>query len=745
MIQKITLKKVACYWDIPAILETNKKVNLVYGLNWTWKTTISRYLQNKNNLAFSNCNIHGYNWEKILVYNQDFIKDTFYEKENFPWIFSLWKENKEAKMNIDNAEKEIKKLNLILNNDDTKKWLNIDLENKENEIIKLNDKYKNKFWKIIENYDKKSLSICLEWYKRSKDDLLSFISWKELVEENETIETLEKEATDIFDDNAEEINESIVKTIDFNFSEIESDKIFGISVVWNNDLQISELINNLKNSDWVKIWFQNYVKEPTWWNIEICPFCQQMTISENIYNEILNYFDETYDKQIKKIDKLYSDYEKAYNNLKILHDDLLKVKFIRDKEKEFNSLFFAFDAKLKNNLSEIKRKRDYPSNKDIKIELSNPEQNNLNSFLNDIIFEIKWFNEKLKNKKKTKQKIKEKFWNLMRKQYDDDIKEYHKSLKDLNKWKESIFNEIDKIKENIKFQSNIINDNQRKIITTKNAIDNINKQLLYFWLGWFSIIPSWTNWENEYKLARPWIDDAKFESLSEWEKTVISFLYFLELCKGKEKKDEITLKKIIVIDDPISSLSNMYVFNVAQLIWQNFFQDNDYEQVFILTHNLYFFHELITIGPRANDENWNRTQKTNCWLFRIYKNKNSMISTLKQDEIQNEYQSYWQILKENKSSDYKDNKTLVANAMRNILEYFFSFINRETLNNALQTLDKDKKYTFFTRYINRESHSDWTNIYDMKDFDLWIFYEAFEKIFNETNFEEHYKKMMNNQ
>ena len=51
------------------------------------------------------------------------------------------------------------------------------------------------------------------------------------------------------------------------------------------------------------------------------------------------------------------------------------------------------------------------------------------------------------------------------------------------------------------------------------------------------------------------------------------------------------------------------------------------------------------------------------------------------------------------------------------------------------------KYQAFYRYINRESHSDNTNIYDMKEFDYDSFQEAFHEVFNLAGYEEHYMKM----
>lgn len=45
MITKITMDKVASYKS-PVSLETDKKVNLIYGLNGTGKSTLSDFLYN---------------------------------------------------------------------------------------------------------------------------------------------------------------------------------------------------------------------------------------------------------------------------------------------------------------------------------------------------------------------------------------------------------------------------------------------------------------------------------------------------------------------------------------------------------------------------------------------------------------------------------------------------------------------------------------------------------------------------
>jgi wobble nucleotide-excising tRNase len=72
-------------------------VNLVDNLNGT----------GERNSPFSKCSIDGSNHENIRVYNQKFIQDYFYEPDNLKGIFTLSKENKEAKEKIKSAEKEM--------------------------------------------------------------------------------------------------------------------------------------------------------------------------------------------------------------------------------------------------------------------------------------------------------------------------------------------------------------------------------------------------------------------------------------------------------------------------------------------------------------------------------------------------------------------------------------------------------------------------------------------------------------
>ena len=724
MISKIKLQKVASYGESPAVLETDKQINLIYWLNWTWKTTISKYFQNREGSDFSHCSIEGLKNEKILVYNENFIHDNFYQ-DTQKGIFSLNAENKEAKEKITNLEAEVQKQNWILENENKALW------EKNSELEKLNANIQEKTRKIRNNYSNNILNFCLKGNGR-KTLLFEYLCAKEKPQSQPevTIKQLEKESQTI-DDSAKTYDENEINKITFNFAEIEKNPIFSEVIIGNENSQIAELIKQLDNSNWVKVG-KEYLTEPQWGN-EVCPFCQQNTISKELYNEIQNYFDENYQNKMRNLWFLQDQYHTELENVESIKASLLNNEFIQWKEeilKTITILFQNLNTKLTSNYQEINKKIQNP-NVMIELESTTSEKDEINNFLDTIIIKIKEYNDKVKNKKDTKKKIIDNFWNIIRWDYDSDIVNYQKQKKEILSKKSKIEESIVGFKKNIDNLQKEIKKAEADQVNIKDAIDNINNQLMFFWLEGFSIVSSGN---EEYKLKRPHQDLAKFETLSEGEKTVISFLYFLELCKGRQSKDEVKGKKIIVIDDPISSLSHMYIFNIAQLIKQNFFNQKDnYEQIFILTHNLYFFHELVKIYPAST---------SNLGLFRTIKDWTSMIKKMEKNEIQNDYQVYWQIVKENKD-DWNLHKALLANAMRNILEYFFGIIwNSDSLNNTMQSLDSEWKYQFFVRYINRESHSDPINISDVKEVDSSIFQEAFKKIFYDSKYNDHYDKMI---
>lgn len=302
------------------------------------------------------------------------------------------------------------------------------------------------------------------------------------------------------------------------------------------------------------------------------------------------------------------------------------------------------------------------------------------------------------------------------------MKAHNKDTAENNKKKEELENQR-------KQQRTIIAANQKDVVNIDEAITNINNNLQGIGITDFHIVKC--EGEDAYRISRAEEREEKvFGTLSEGEKMLISFLYFIETCTGRKAADEPEKKKIIVIDDPISSLSHVHVFNVSCLLRDIFIDKHPFEQVFILTHSLYFFYEIVY----RKEEKRKEFQK----LFRIAKNdEGSYVEEMKYFEIRNDYESYWSVV-----NDPKAPKALMANCMRNILDYFFGFVVRLEFNNIFSIPDlKDVRFTAFNHYMNRESHNGPENISDFKEFDYDAFQEAFRLVFEKNNFGEHYQKM----
>ncbi|WP_326910133.1 AAA family ATPase [Sedimentibacter sp. MB31-C6] len=718
MIVKINMNSVNSFKS-PASLTTDKKINLIYGLNGTGKSTISDFLYNPTCANFANCSIDGLSDNEILVYNQRFIKDYFYQPENLKCIFTLSKENKESEEKIRNAEKEIDKLGK------DKATKNIEITNKINDFDTNKQNAENKTWEIKTKFAGGVLEYCLDRLKGSRGTLFTYLDniAKPALQPQKTIDQLKKEVDAIKGSTAQKYE--LLPTIKSVFSDIEKNQIFNKPIVGNENSTVATLIKKLDNSDWVKEGLK-YILLNSENKVEPCPFCQERTITVALVESIENYFDKTYENDLDEIKKLLSDYGLFIDTLPN-KETYNANPFIKDKKSSFDSLYNALIYLLSGNKEKISEKIKTPS-QIVVLEDSTQVIAEFNNFVEDINNLINEHNEKMQNKDASLNTIKEQFWANMRWEFDQTISAYHTDRAVSEKKLKQLREEIKKVDNQISMQKQIIVDQQKKTVNIEEAIANINSGLLELGIDGFHI-EKYT--DTLYKIVRSEKCENTFESLSEGEKMIISFLYFRELCKGKKTVTGHSGKKIVVIDDPISSLSHIYIFNIGQMIKNDYFKSPSYEQVFLLTHSLYFFYEMTLTNHNKREE----VQK----LIRLTKNcKGSQFYEMKYEEIQNDYHSYWFIIK-----DDKQPPALIANCMRNIIEYFFNFIEKRDLNNVFQKPElKAAKYQAFRRYINRESHSLGQNIFDIKEFDYNNFKEAFRLMFVECGYEEHYKKMM---
>ena len=731
MLNRISIKGPACYKH-EVVIETDKQVNLIYGLNGSGKSTLAEYLRNIKDEKYSQCsvspNIDVEN-EEILVYDEQFVKDTFYEAPEQNGIFSLSKGNAKAANLIDNANDEIKKLSEI------KKSKKEHIDTRKKEFDDDYESFTSKTWNIKKEYEGTILDYCLAGVKNSHATLFSkliSISKDDII--TTTIEQLQKDISDLEDANGVPI--PLIPEIEFNTNLIEEAPIFKDVITGNKNSRVAKLIDQLGNSDWVKKGLDEYTESNR------CPFCQREYNDSNILKQLKEYFSLDYQKAIDKVGEMGSRYHQLKDQIPIINsfDNVPQIISLRQE-------YLDARKKLNDTIDEnIEKMRDKYKNPSITINLIKTssqlkEVNDVIIKANDI---IKIFNQKIKHVKSERDRITKDFWQIQRIKYDQTVSDYERKQKLYNNKITELDREVQDIDKQIKEQKDIIQRERKNFVSIDDAVDNINRTLQDIGITEFNVKKSNNN--GMYCIERGEYDEGIFKTLSEGERMLISFLYFIEMCKGQTSDKLDPKSRVIVIDDPISSLSNMYIFNIAELLKEQLYPNvtnlkketppiikcKSYcDQLFIMTHSLYFFYEMAEKKKERHDA----YQK----FFRLYKNENGTdLKEMKYEEIQNDYQAYWSIIKDNNSP-----MALVANCMRNAIEYFFGFIDRTNLDAIFgREALKDNRFQAFKRYINRESHSEAQNLYDYKEFDRTIFEEAFRLVYVLEGYENHYNRMM---
>lgn len=719
MITEICMDKVASYKHMTSLV-TDKKINLIYGLNGTGKSTISNFLYAPDDPEYRYCSKRPAQTTPVLVYNQKFIRDHFFVADNLKGIFSLSKENKEAEQKIADGMKSQTQLEQLL-------------QSKRSEKEQINRTFQSQklqateeVWGIKKTYTggDRVLEYCLKGLMGRKETLFEYLLTisKPTSEPTRGIQTLRKDVDALKGDDAD--LQQPLSNIAFQAHYIEPDQLFGTSILGNADSEVASLIEQLGNADWIKQGIEFLPSEVGEAGAQ-CPFCQEMTITNKFIESVKSYFDESYQKQMDALTAMQEKYKIAVESLPGV-SAFIDHPFAQEHKSTLSTKHQLLVTTMRDNVGKIGEKIRSPKAVVALTDTSSLVED-FNSEIAAINKVISGYNEKLKNREASLAKLKDEFWLLMRWQYDQTTSRFEQDLQAANQKLKVLDNEICKLDSDLVKIKEQITEAQKKTVNVDAAVGAINAGLLDLGIADFSV-KKYS--DNFYRVVRAGGDNDAFHSLSEGEKMIISFLYFCELCKGKLSTNDTHTQRIVVIDDPISSLSHVFVFNVGRLIRMLFFKEDRFCQVIILTHSLYFFYELT----ETNRDRRKETQK----LFRLAKHSTgSDIQEMKYEEIQNDYQAYWSVI-----NDHNQPPALIANCIRNIIEYFFNFVRKKDLGNVFQMPEfQDAKFQAFCRYINRESHSLGQNIIDMKEFDYAMFKDGLRLVFEKAGYADHYNAM----
>lgn len=410
-----------------------------------------------------------------------------------------------------------------------------------------------------------------------------------------------------------------------------------------------------------------------------CPYCQQ-SLPSTFLDDIENVFDAQYDADIAALSEFRNNYQskgrQIWQTLKNNQEDV----FPKINLDTYNAKIESYINIMQLNLAEIDKKIKEPT---LTVELEDTDAllEEINQLIARFNALIKENNGIFNNKQAAQTDCTEKVWKHIAYLTSAEVKKFKALETDL---KTNIATNNGLLTTAQAESTNLaknISELSKSVVSTQNAVANINILLKESGFEGFNIQEK-PDQPNTYQVVRD--NGDRVTRLSEGERNFIAFMYFYQLVKGSDSDDGTSKPKIVVIDDPVSSMDSIALFIVSALVREmiditlNRF-DLDYEnnavqgfyikQFLVLTHNAYF-HREISYRYVSN------FQYVNLFLIKKVNNISSVDLKIEQnpDEpgqmqnvnpIQNSYSALWE--------EYAELERFapLMNVIHRILDYYF--------------------------------------------------------------------------
>jgi hypothetical protein len=600
-----------------------KKLNIIYGRNYSGKTTLSRVFRaiqvQKLPNNYSNINFKVYtdigeityqsldkNKYDIRVYNQDFIKEnlsflTDNEKGEVRTFAIVGERNNEIEKEIEEIENKLGDMNSFgelyeLEKNRTEKdkckknheEANNSLENKLREHARKIKESKSGYQDI--NYNITKIKTDIELIKKSNFKPLeeSEFEVKKKLLNQEPLRELSKLKTNL------KLKQFISQSQELLQRKITPTK------------EIQELLNDQYLQQWVKQGIQFHRNKR-----DTCAFCNQ-PLPTDLWKRLDLHFNEESTKIESDINELIPLIEKEINGLSDILN-MSKDSFYSDEQAYFeeqriileeNIVIYKEDLEnLKHTLlsrkNEIFKIFDLPA---IKSDCSIIDSTISN--INNIISINNGKTEKLEDDKREaidKLRLSDVASFLTTINYEGEVGRINDLKNALEKADEEYRRKEKEVKE---LEGRISGLNTQLTDETKGA-EKVNSLLNHFFgHNSLKLDAVDNNGQKCFQIKRG--NEAAY-NLSEGECSLIAFCYFMAKLEDAESKGK---KLIIYIDDPISSLDSNHIFFIYSLIESMITKPQKYKQLFVSTHNLDFLKYLkrITLPPKFKDQNGGKMQ-----------------------------------------------------------------------------------------------------------------------------------------
>lgn len=737
MLRRIAVTNAATYGTPPEVMDDIGACNFVYGANGTGKTTISRLIADK--LRWPECRLVWSTGRELepLVYNVDFVDANFGASTELLGVFTLGKQSKET---LEKIEKTRESLGTLLDRL-ARKRVALDgdpaagLAGKRYELTQLWRTFEDACWDVKARHADEFDEL-FKGYKRSKEKFATRIlelHESTAVEQGEpqTLEMLRETAATVLGEPPVPValvDEPGLALLDG----IAGADFLRKPIVGQDDALMSGLLDELGNIDWV----QKGMAYHAGTDHQICPFCQQGT-PPDIRDGLKAVFDDAYERDITALRGFAARFQDRSTALLAELDGLSEAASPLVNRAEWAASIMAVRQVAEANARAVVGKLAEPSRA---VELQSLEVPGA-----ELMRRVEAANAKAKDHNAlaadltaAKARLVDDFFRYMVEvELNSAVTLYTGERNKLRKAISAMEEGIASLAAQISVTRRELKALERTVKSAIPTIDAINALLQHYGFDSFKLREGAT--PGTYAIVRP--DGTQVEdTLSEGERTFLTFLYFFHMLRGSLGADATPGERLVVIDDPISSLDSDVLYVVSSMVRELFRQvrkeEGHVRQVIVLTHNVYFHKEVSfnsrrPPGGRLSDERF--------WTV-LKRDGNSKIVEHASNPVTTTYELLWREVRQPTGS-----LVSIQNVLRRILENYFRVVGGVDPEKAvLAKLDGGERLVAESlfRWVNDGSHFAGDDIQVSRD-DQTVdkYLNVFRRIFEVLGHDAHYTMM----